>query len=1220
MVANRVVWYYDRMVRWRFLSVAVLGVTIALASGGSQTRAKNPGWQPGEHPRLIVTAAEKNSIVAKLTTPGTVSSAVWDRFLTNNFRNNPRDYADNAFLYWVTGSQSAGQQAINVAEAWMNDHPAGLEVLSSSFNAAWYNYMDLLLTYDFTADLLTSQQRTNWLNYIALQGAKCDAAGTGYAPGNMNTLWMFCEYASAELLEGENVVITVVDEPHLRGSGAGDRLNYVINGANFKINDTVNQPTGDYTENADYRYAAVSGCGARCIDWSLSGPGTKEPAVGTQYYVSYTFTPDVAAWKSNGRTAFENHLNYQWHDGYYRGGLNPYGNLVAEMVPFFVEMFKRDIGLDYGRHADLKKIVDMYLYSKLPSTNAGVTRRFNTINDTGDWTNDYGDAWLYPLAKYPEYRSWLRPFVAWSTAEYANDPAGYDQRYLWLWTQAYRQADGSLKDTPVPDWREALWINDSLATPYLNTVAVPMATWPTTRYFRGQEVIYASTNDWNQPNSNAALMSFIAGNHNYLNEHDQGDSGSFTFFSLGEDWSVDPGYADPDAGTGYRLQDHNAVGIDGHGYATSGVYGVPGASADFGGFAHFDDVALTADASAAAADLTNAWTLTATPYVQRDQRYLAMVNGSQPSYLVIADDIQKDAANHSYEWYMHSGLGNTVTISGPTATITGGRTGAALDLYSLGPETAVITKTDSTVGNIGPRPKAWLPPDPHPLIQVKASGVPQARFLHLLIPGIAANPKPAITSTVVDGGTQAAVTWPDGTTDTILWRYDGGTITGADGVVSDAKVTIIRRAGGQVTGLIAMAGRSVTQNGTELMAAVDGAATTTVVAFGPTAGVYATDAARLRLGLPFVTAATLEDGGAAVPVWNDGTTAYINGGRPLADLRRGDGVRYRQDFNDRSNRDLFRFNLSKNPTEQFGVASDALELRQTPYEWPSFSRRDSTPWRRSALFPTMIPPLEHGDGIYSFRYRFENAPSGNAAFRVYFRTTDRNPIDWVTNQDYVRVELQAVAGGSAANQVILGQRVNGPWAGPSDNDILTATLPPATVALNDANWHSVIVRLVGDEVRVTVDGAKIIEGSLSSAPAAGYLAWSVVGSTPVLLDDVEVDTIDETAPAPPTAGTLIIHPDGTGALTATFGQGSSTDMSQLKLYESASPIAANTDPATLTSLATTNSPTSTLSISGARQTLYHAMAVQDSSGNRSVLVPLAVDLAPPATVTDLQAS
>lgn len=1189
-----------RPLRW-LLVLGTLTIVLVVALP-KQTQSKLPTWTTDEHPRLLASPAEKAAIVAKLTTPGTPSYQVWQAFLTSNFSDRSRDYADPAFKYWITGDLTSGNKAITTAESWITYVPSGITPGGSAFNENWYNYLDLILTYDFTYDLIVAQgKKEMFLNYIAMQGVLCDTGNPGYAPGNINLIWAICEYGSAMLLEGENYALDVVDEPVLKWfGGSAEKLKYLYTNTNIKISDASGSATADYTEGVDFLYRNVAGCAARCIDWSPSGAGTKEPGIGSTYYVSYTFTPDIANWKSTTRTAFEYHLNYQWHDGYYQGGVSPYGNLVTEQLPMAIEMLKRDTGVDYTQNPDIKKIADMYIYSELPSNGGavGVTRRFNTINDSNDWAAGGSDALTYPSPGFYQYKTWTRPFIDWAMSAYANDSEGYAARYAWLWAHAYRNADGTIRYNPVPDWREALWMNNAALAPYMNTTTLPPAPWPTQRYFRGRELVVARTDTWNQMNNQATYFSFVSGNHNYQNEHDQADSGSFTFFSQNEDWGIDPGYYAND------LMDHNGVGIDGTGFNATGVpYTLP----SWGGSTHFGDVALNAGASVVALDRAPAWTLTATPNVQRDQRFTALVNGTQTPYLVVADDIKKDDSNHSYEWYMHTGPGNTVSINGSKATITGSRTGALLEAYSLGPESSTYTSGSVTVGNLGA----------HQRLVDTASATTQARFLHLLIPSNGSNPAPTVVRTAVTNGIQAVVTWADGTTDTILWRYAGSTITSTDNVVSDARLTIVRRLGSEITGLIVNQGRSVVDNGRALLTAVDGTQPISVSAIGTTATVSASDTATLRLGLPFVTSTTLEDGSVAMPIYNDGAVVYINGGLVLNQVRRNNGQLYHLDFNNGLVGDLFRFNILKLPSEKFSPQSGALELSETIRDWPSFSRRDSTPRRLTGLWPTMIPQHDVGDASYHFRYRFSDMSGGTRDFRLYFRTLDRNPIDWSTNQDYIRLDLNAMQGGAAQNQVTLSQRVNGTWSGIDDNEVVTASLPAVSAAIADTAWHDLTVTLEGATATVVLDGTTIITGTLPQTLGTGYVQTKVIGSSTVLLDSVEYNVVDHVAPVAPTAGVLNVQHDGNGQYSLTFGHGSSADVATVKLYASADPIEPTTNLAGLSLVA--SSANTAGNLTGVDRTKYHAFGVSDASGNSSLLLPLTIDVTPPATIIDLQA-
>lgn len=1211
---------------YRGLLLSGLLVAMAVSFGtGQRSQADSANWQPGQHPRLIFTAGDKPALLAKIAQPGTVAQQEWNDFLANNRANvgtHDVDYADGAVIYWLTGDATAGQAAIHHAEQFMAAYPNGLPAGPLNFDLNYYEYRDTLLTYDLAYDLLTPTQRATWLQYIAHQGSVCQAASPGSSTGNIHMTWLLCVYGSAILLDGENYSLQVTDEPVTRGQTAngGDAIQYPTDASNFRINTSPGQTGSVYQEDTDFTYSSVAGVCTRCINWAPTGAGTSEPAAGTTYYISYTFTPNIARWKSDSRAAFEYHLDHQWHDGFYSGGLNPYGNLVADLLPYFFKMFKNDLGIDYGQDPDVKRLVDMYTYLKLPAERYYDEPNFLTLNDSS-WPNSApGDAWQWPVGYndswHDHWHSFLRTFVDWATSEYANDPEGYGQRYAWLWTQAYRNASGQpsytvatggTEYTTTPDWREALWSNNTLLSPYLNTTAVPAVSWPQQRYFRGKEVVVDRTDNPGAPDPNATTVSMVAGNHSYFNEHDQGDSGSFTFSSLGRDWVMDPGY-------GFTaLTDHNVVGIQG---LSSGGYPALIPGYPFGGFTHFTATALTNQASVMSADLHNAWSTTVgSSPVQRANRYLMSIHdGQTPAYLIIGDDLQRaDAATDTFHWYLHAAQFTNVTIDAPDhrAVLTANLSGQTMNVTTAWPVATDPTLAASGDGSMGN----------HIRLDDAVSSTADPYFLHLMTPG--GDGAAAIISTAVAGGDLTQVNWPNNVADTILWKTGSATISGG-GVTSDAQLTLVRTTNGTITGLAVLSGRSVSFNGQTLLAVSDGQAPVTVSAFGPTASLQATDASQLQLGLPFVTAATLEDGGVSVPVYNDGNNAFINTDLPLSEVRRGDGVRYQQPFTDGNLMNLVRFNIDKNPVDQFTAGPDGLALSATNYDWPSLSKRDSTVYRRSGIFPTVIPPLDHSDAVFNFRFRFADPSANTRDFHIYFRTTDINPTDWYTNQNYVRLDFNAANNGTPVNQITLGQRVNGAWTSIGDNETLTASLPAVNDTLTDGNWHAVSLKLLGDQATLLVDGQTLIDHqtlptTIPTAPSSGYLQWRVVGSSVVDFKDLVVNAIDQSPPTVPTSAVLYIQPNGTGSVQAVFGHGTSTDLHSLTLYESASPIDAHTDPAALTTLVSTTQPTTTMALSGANRTAYHALAVQDTTGNRSLLVPVTVDTTPPAAVTNLQA-
>lgn len=1182
------------------LAVALLGL---LLSSSQPTRSKAPSWAQGEHPRLMATADEKPALIQKLTTPGTVSAAIWSAFLTTNRSNQTGagayHYADAAVLYWITGNNTYGQRAHDAVMNLLPTVTDGIQPSGAGFDTSFWWYRDFMLTYDFAYDRFTDQERDDILRFIGLQGSKCAAAGPSWGPGNINTLWAVCAYGSGMLLENENRVDQILNEDIFKTFDAQYKLSRPTNVSNIVISNTPGGPA-DYTAGVDYTTCNNATFGDRCIDWSPSG---NEPGLGQHFYVSYTFTPRPDLWKIEGRRFLEHHLNYQWRDGYYAGGQHPYASVNNEMLPLMIEMVRRDTGVDYRRNQDLKRQIDMFLYERLPSNDV-YSARYNTLNDTSTWGE--------PLpSTHPEqlnFRNNTRPFIAWATSAYAGDPEGYDQRYLWWWGQFYRNANGTVKPGSTgPDWREAWWFNDQLAGAYPVTT-LPQPDWPKNRYFRGKEVVYSRTGDFTASDPNAALLSMVAGPHNYQNEHDQGDAGSFTFYSLNEDWAIDPGYQDGDGGG--NLYDHNTVGIDGGGYNANGVYGDPWATPSYGGFSHFGSVALTGEGTAVKANLTRAWTLTATPYVQNHERYLMMVNGSQPSYLIVGDDIQKDASVHAYDWYLHTAPRNTISTAGNVATINGYRNNADLDIHSFGSGTPSMSQTGSMAGNMD-----WYGRGSHQRLKISIASVTNPYFLHLLIPTATGGRAPTVASSAVANGKVITVTWPDSTVDTILWRHGSGSISGGN-VTTDAKLAIVRVAGGALAGLQLIDGRTLAYNGQTIVETLDGTRPISVSALGPTVGVIGDDTARISVRLPNAASASVEDG-QAVPATRIGDTLYLNAGQPFRTLRQGGAMLLNENFDDAYADDAYLVNTGNNPVEQMTPASGAQELKANAYDWPSWSRRDSTPWRRSGLYPTVVPTHEFGDAVVSVKFKFDSVVSGRK-FRFFARVQDRDARDWYTNQDYLRLEFDPAAG-----TVTLGQRVNGSWTGIADNNNLTATSGTAAANLNDTNWHTLEVRMLGDAIRVGLDSATLFDLNLPTAipvaPASGYLQWQVLGSSPVFIDDLLVRSIDLTEPAAPTGGTLTIDPSGQGSMTLDYGQGESADSARITLFEGVAPIAPTDDPSGLTTIATSDNRTA-LTFTGADRTKFHAVGVVDQAGNRSALLPLSNDVTAPSAVTDLLAN
>lgn len=1184
-----------------FFPVVAIVCALVLFSGTSipiPAKSKSPTWQPGEHPRLMATAGERDAMVTKLTANGTTSKALWQKFVSVNqsATTNPLfiNYADAGVLYWVTGDAAYGQKAHDVVMNYIHSTPTYItpNIANYDYNN-YFPYRDMLLNFDFAYDRFTPSERQEVYTRIFLQGAKCHATPAATSPSNVAALWALCEYASAVMLEGENFSVTVTNEPVGRQSGTKDTLRYPTNIYNISIRSTPAGPI-TYTAGTDYNSCYRLEYGSRCIDWSPAG---SEPVGGSTYYVSYTATPQTDQWRVSSRMFLEDVMNYHWRDGTYAGGFSQYSGAALESVIDMMEIARRDLGIDYSQEPDLKKYIDMALYEWLPY-DGGLYVGYRTLqlNDSGgvgeDTVNHPGENGL---------RGWIRRMVAWGLSRYGDDPE-YSAKYLWYWGQLFRNADGTIKPYNGGDWREAFFFNDALTSGYPVTT-LPTPNWPPYRFFRGRDLIVARTDHFGTPDPNAAYVSFLAGNHNYQNEHDQGDSGSFTFDSLREDWAIDPGYQQSPGIGGGSSPDHNTVGIDGAGYNATGIYGVSNSYTipAYGGFSHMDHVALTEGASAMKADLSHAWSLTTTPFVDHQYRYLAMVNGGPATYLVVGDDVQKDASTHSYQWYFSAGPGNGPETNGSITSFAGVQTGAAFDIHTISPGATTSVIQDWSVGNAGGYMRLTL----------NAASTINPYFLNLLIPTPNGGTKPTVTQANITNGVRAIVAWPNGMVDTIFWRT-GSSVVSDTTFSTDAALTIVRDTSGSMTGLIVMDGRTVVRQGTTIFSALDGERPVTFSSFDSTAAISGADISHVQVNLPQITDAHISDGQGVVDVAHNGDTTYLTAALPFDIDEQHTGNLLAEHFDNTYVHNLVSTNFQRYPVTEQAVNNGVLDVSPTGWDWVSLSRRDSTVWRRTGLTPNTIPPDTFGDGTYNWRFRFTDATDAARKMKFYFMVHDRNAIDWETNQDYLRLEFSPAAG-----QVTIGQRINGAWTTVDSNDVLTSTTATVAAAMNDASWHTAALRVDGDTVTLTLDGSQLYSGAVNgSLPTPGYLQWRANGTSHVQIDDLVITANDHISPIEPSGGAIV--PQGAdGAATILYNHGLSPDVNGVRLYQSNSVIAPDADPATLTLVAQGADPR-TITVTPFDRLSHYAALVTDTAGNRSQLTSLRIDNTPPAAVTDLQ--
>ncbi len=223
----------------------------------------------------------------------------------------------------------------------------------------------------------------------------------------------------------------------------------------------------------------------------------------------------------------------------------------------------------------------------------------------------------------------------------------------------------------------------------------------------------------------------------------QGDENSFTFYSRGEQFAIDPG-----AGWG-KTAEHNAILIDGEGQGSDG-----GPAAVQGKMVKVEDrgrsVYVLGDATAA---------YRARQPMLRARRQLLFGRAPRP-YLLIADDIQKDEAEHEYSWLLYSAEGNQLEVRPDTNTgsIRGKARGAACQVHFLWPRSGLSRQTA-------------VARDRLPLLTATTTAV-NPRFVVLLVPVDQGEEPPEVGCEGAPPEMRIDIRFADGTEDALALMDD----------------------------------------------------------------------------------------------------------------------------------------------------------------------------------------------------------------------------------------------------------------------------------------------------------------------------------------------------------------------------------------------------------------------------------------------------------------
>ena len=324
------------------------------------------------------------------------------------------------------------------------------------------------------------------------------------------------------------------------------------------------------------------------------------------------------------------------------------------------------------------------------------------------------------------------PGVFYLTGKF-QDPVG-----LWGWLRLFGpQGDGT--------YGASSWLGGGCALPYVLLWADPSLSptspaesgAPLSRFFaRGQ---VSARDGWAALDT---LVTFTSGK-GIPGIWNQGDENSFTFYSRGEQFAIDPGAA------WGKTSEHNAVLIDGEGQGSDGgpaaVQGKIVKAEDRGGAVY-----VLGDATAA---------YRSRQPVLHARRQLMLVRGAQP-YVLIVDDIRKDQNQHTYSWLLHSAEGNRLEgdPDSNSARIIGAARGATCHIRFLRPESGLTLQST-------------LARDKLPLLTATTTAA-NPRFVVLLVAADVGEQAPEVVLEGVPPDARVRVRFADGTQDLLALRVD----------------------------------------------------------------------------------------------------------------------------------------------------------------------------------------------------------------------------------------------------------------------------------------------------------------------------------------------------------------------------------------------------------------------------------------------------------------
>ncbi len=1058
---------------------------------------------PGDHPRLLFSAAEVAARRAKVSEPGTLAHHIFEQALS---AASPIATLPG---YWDA------YEAYPPALALLHDDPVARSAwarsaIDSSLAASralappypesptWYGrflYRYLALTYDQCYDAMTAGERVELAEELQqIAALLADRPTNEGHPGNHQLVDMTVLGLAAIALDGDvpAVARTIPDEPVVRGAvmSAGDFLRYRSSIALVRIGNAPG--ASDYTPSVDFvleymQQPSNDQNSGRAIKWLTAN----RPGAGQTYYVTYSFTPDTPLWKEKSRLTVQRNLDYVWSDGASQAGLL-YGTWSLYWMVDLFEAFERNTGFDFADHPEVRGAVRWFPYERIPQPPGFPGVRANNRNDSH-----------YDQLDHPSF-GYVETFLAWAMEAYAVDPeldqvAAFflGQISHWEWHRG---------------WRGAIWA----AGPYPMQAAAPAL--PPSRFFRGHDLASFRASGLDAPQEDWTLFSLASGPASGI-EHDQTDRGSFTLYSAGEDFAIDGGYAQGNAASDSTAA-HNFVLIDG-----AGQPGPWFTSAE--AKAHL----LSQSFDAVHGDLTKSykntklwpdWLADEFPLLwptQRAERFALFGKfDDRLPYVILADAIDRDGQAHDYAWLLHTANGNAIAIDGTKATITGFRGSGVLhvQLASVGSLTLrqdLFTAADPQVGT-------------HPRLIAETADVVDPRFLALLIPERVGETDP-LAVTRAEAPDHASVTLSHaGMTDRVVQnRTTNGAPFVAQGIETDASLAVVRTdAAGDVLAWLVLDGSTLTLDGRSLWkVALPQGARGSAVWDGASLDVVADEVRAFTAHAPGSTSFRQRDLAFAGNV--AGESLHWSGARRLLDSRPAGTYAVDEDFTN-----AVSPYWTQIPLRGVGFSRSLdgrLCLLGQRQEWVSYTRRAK--FDRSGL-PSQVRADVSSWPRTTFRDAtltgtFDLVATGPGRRLRIARAADRAyRYEWeALEQDFVQIEIDPSSG-----IVELRMRSDGVEPPP----LASASVGP----LAPGTAHAYELTIDGNHVRFVLDGAPVIDHTEAGGlTPEGYFQWSVSPGMHVHLDDVRVALPGGATPLAPPGVTYVEplygHPAGGTAVT-----------------------------------------------------------------------------------------